>query len=288
MFPRSAEDVSLTLRFAREHGVPLTVKCGGHSAAGYCINRGGVVLDVSLLRAMRLDRDTQTLHVQLGARWSDVYGFLLGGATGLIPVGGGCLTVGLAGFLLGGGYSFTSRSYGMGCDNLLSLDLVTPDGTLRHLQEGAESAEDQDLWWACRGGGGGNFGVALATELKVHQPNGRAMLVGEIAYPLAAGQDVIGTYNDWAQELPDAMAAYGFLGNLPDPAEPSRQFKAFRVTAVYNGPHAEGIELLARCYASPRCRPISTTCRSRCGRTRSASRPWWATGTDTSGRESCR
>lgn len=242
--PRSPEDVALALRFTGKRALPLTVKCGGHSAAGYSLNSGGLVLDLSLMKAIHLDRDAQLLRVELGARWADVYSFLFATGTGLIPVGGGCLTVGLAGFLLGGGYSFTSRSYGMGCDNVVSLDLVTPDGVLHHLHEGAESPEDRDLWWACRGGGGGNFGVAVAVELRVHQPPTPTMLVGEIAYPLTAGQDVIGTYNEWVQTLPDAMAVYGFLGNVPDPAEQNRQVKAFRITAVYNGAHADGIELL--------------------------------------------
>ena len=242
--PRSAEDVALALRFTRELGLPVTVKCGGHSAAGYSLNSGGVVLDLSLMKAIRLDRDARSLRVELGARWTDVYTYLFDTGTGLIPVGGGCLTVGLAGFLLGGGYSFTSRSYGLGSDNIVSLDLVTPDGVHHHLHDGAESPEDKELWWACRGGGGGNFGVAVAVELRVHQPPTPTMMVGEIAYPLAAGHDVIGTYNEWVQTLPDAMAVYGFLGNLPDPADKSRQLQAFRITAVYNGAHAEGVELL--------------------------------------------
>jgi FAD/FMN-containing dehydrogenase len=242
--PRSPNDISLALQHARDHDLPLTVKGGGHGAAGYCLNSGGVVLDMSLLSDMELDREAQTLRVQLGTRWADVYHVLLRSDTGLIPVGGGCLTVGPGGFLLGGGYSFTSRSYGMGCDNLRSLDLVTPDGALHHLHDGATDPLDQDLWWACRGGGGGNFGVAVAVELRVHQPNQPTMLVGEIAYPAAAAPDVIGTYNQWTPTLPDAMAAYGFLGNLDDPAQPGRKISAFRITAVYNGTHADGIDLL--------------------------------------------
>lgn len=242
--PRSAQDVALAVQFSRERDLPLTVKCGGHSAAGYSLNAGGTVLDLSLMKGIDLDRDTRVLRVQLGARWEDVYDFLFATGTGLIPVGGGCLTVGLGGFLLGGGYSFTSRSYGMGCDNVVSMDLVTPDGALHHLHDGAESRQDKDLWWACRGGGGGNFGVAVAVELKVHQPPTPTMLVGEIIYELAAGQDVIGTYNEWVQTLPDAMAVYGFLGKQPDPAERGRLVRTFRITAVYNGAHAEGIDLL--------------------------------------------
>lgn len=242
--PRSPEDVALTMRFSRDRGLPITVKCGGHSAAGYCVNAGGVVLDMSLMRSMHLDADAALLRVQLGARWENVYDHLFDSKTGLIPVGGGCLTVGLSGFLLGGGYSFTSRSYGMGSDNIVSLDLVTPDGVLHHLHDGVESAEETDLWWACRGGGGGNFGVAVGVELRVHEPPTPTMLVGEIVYPLDAGQDVIGTYNDWVQTVPDAMAVYGFLGNLSDPGEQNRQVPCFRITAVYNGAHAEGVDLL--------------------------------------------
>lgn len=243
VLPRSPEDVALAMRFARERGLPITAKCGGHSAAGYCLNRGGVVVDLSLLKAMALDEASRTLRVQLGARWADVYGYLYDGRTGLIPVGGGCLTVGLAGFLLGGGYSFTSRSYGMGCDNLVSLDLVTPDGELHHLDD-SSTGDDADLWWACRGGGGGNFGIAVAAELRVHQPNTPRMLVGEVAYPLARGQDVIGAYDEWVATLPDEMAVYGFLGRLPDPAERNRLIPAFRITAVYNGAYPDGFELL--------------------------------------------
>jgi FAD/FMN-containing dehydrogenase len=252
--PRSQHDIKLTLQHARDHGLPLTVKGGGHSAAGYCLNHGGIVLDMSLLNDMDLNPQTQTLRVQLGARWAQVYHLLQHSGTGLIPVGGGCLTVGLGGFLLGGGYSFTSRSYGMGCDNLRSVDLVTPDGTLHHLHDGADNPLDEDLWWACRGGGGGNFGDAVAAELRVHKPHVSTMLVGEITYPLAAGQDVIGAYNEWAPKLPAAMAAYGYLGYQPDPVEPNRRISVFRITAVYNGAHYDGIDLLRRMLRLPAIR----------------------------------
>lgn len=242
--PRSAHDISLALRFAREHGKPVTVKGGGHSAAGYCLNHGGVVLDMSMLADLKLHRKTKTLSVQLGARWAKVYDYLQSHGAGLIPVGGGCLTVGLGGFLLGGGYSFTSRSYGMGCDNLRSIDLVTPDGVLHHLDARSSKKLEKDLWWACRGGGGGNFGVAVAVELQLHQPARPTMLVGDITYPLAAAHDVIGAYNAWTPKLPNEMAAYGYLGNQRDPAEPGRTIPSFRITAVYNGEHADGIDLL--------------------------------------------
>jgi FAD/FMN-containing dehydrogenase len=248
--PRSPNDVALALQYARDQHCPLTVRCGGHSAAGYCLNCG-VVVDMALMSDMKLDRDKPILGVELGARWAKVYDYLESSGSGLIPVGGGCLTVGLGGFLLGGGYSFTSRSYGMGCDNLHSVELVTPDGVWHHLDDHVSDSLQKDLWWACRGGGGGNFGVAVAAELKLHQPNQPTMLVGEITYPLDAAQDVIGAYNEWTQNLPNEMAAYGFLGNQPDPAEPGRTISAFRITAVYNGAHAEGIDRLTEMLKLP-------------------------------------
>lgn len=242
--PRSVQDVSLALRFARDEGLPLTVKGGGHSAAGYCLNRGGVVLDMSLMQDMSLDHDTGVLSVQLGARWQEVYNYLLETGNGLIPVGGGCLTVGLPGFLLGGGYSFASRSFGMGSDNVVSMDVVTADGELHHLHEDAGSEEDRDLWWACRGGGGGNFGVAVAVELQTRRPNSADMLVGQIAYPLTQAQEVIGAYNEWVETVPNEMATYGYLGHQPDPADSTRLVETFRITPVFNGEYADGFEVL--------------------------------------------
>jgi hypothetical protein len=244
IYPRSSDDVAAAIRYCRQEGLPLTVKGGGHSAAGYCLNRGGAVLDLSLLTAMRLDADRQTLFVQMGNRWQDVYNSLLASGTGLIPIGGGCLTVGLPGFLLGGGYSFASRSYGMGCDNVLSIDFVTPDGELHHLHEQASSSLDRDLFWACRGGGGGNLGVAVAMELQLHRPRTPTMLAGQMVYPLTRAEEVIGAYNQWIKTVPDELAVYGFLGNQPDPNHPGQSMLSFRITPVYNGAFSEGVELL--------------------------------------------
>ncbi len=242
--PRSAADIALTISFARDSALPMTVKGGGHSAAGYCLNRGGIVLDLSLMKAMTLDREQRLLHVQMGATWEDVYGFLAADGTGLVPVGGGCLTVGLAGFLLGGGYSFLSRSYGLGSDNVVDIDLVTADGRHRHLAADAADDLDRDLFWACRGGGGGNFGVATAMTLRLHKPPTPKLLGGQISYPIANAPGIIEEYNSWIRDLPDAMAVYGYFGNDPDPARPGEKVPVFRLTPVYNGPYADGIELL--------------------------------------------
>jgi len=154
------KDVVTTLRFAQQQGLKLTVLGGGHSATGYCLNTGGVVLDMSLMKAMSLDAKQRTLRVQMGALWSDVYAYMMNSGTGLIPVGGGCLTVGVPGFVQGGGFSFASRSYGISADNLLSLKIVTADGALRHISGASKSKEEIDLFWALRGGGGGKSCLA--------------------------------------------------------------------------------------------------------------------------------
>jgi FAD/FMN-containing dehydrogenase len=242
---RSAADIVLTIAFAQRTDLPMTVCGGGHSAAGYCLSRGGVVLDLSLMKAMRLDDRKRLLHVEMGATWRDVYRFLAESNTGLIPIGGGCLTVGLPGFLLGGGYSFLSRSYGLGSDNVTSIDLLTADGRHHTLTADVTDPLDRDLFWACRGGGGGNFGVATAMTLRLHKPAAPTLLGGQLSYPLERAHEVIGAYNEWIETLPDAMAVYGYVGMDPDPAEPTRKIPAFRITPVYNGPYAQGADLLA-------------------------------------------
>jgi len=176
----NAQDVITAYKFAIEHEMHFTVRGGGHSAAGYCLNTGGMVIDLTNLTAKRLDADRQVCWAQTGNRWRDLYIYLQNTNTGFIPIGGGCPTVGIPGFMLGGGLSFVSRSYGLSVDNLVSIDIVTPDGKLRTISADSKSNEEKDLWWACRGGGGGNFGIAVAFELRVHKPLTPTMLVGQI------------------------------------------------------------------------------------------------------------
>lgn len=250
LFPRvivqvnSTQDVQIALRFARKHDLRLTAKGGGHSAAGYCLNSGGMVIDLSLMNAIRLDRDARVVTVQMGARWHDVYVHLIHSGTGLIPIGGGCPTVGIGGFMQGGGYSFVSRSYGMSIDNLLSLTLVTVDGEVRMLSAEAASEADQDLFWACRGGGGGNWGVVVDMTIRVHQPNTPKMLTGGLRFAPERAQEVLGFYNRWVETLPNEMALYGIWGMSPDPSNPARKIQTFGFTAIYNGDFRQGAKLL--------------------------------------------
>lgn len=238
------DDVALAMKFAVDNNAPFTVKGGGHSAAGYCMNAGGVVLEMKHLNALWFNKTKQTVKVQMGAIWRDVYVFMAGTGTGLIPIGGGCPTVAPPGFMQGGGYSFVSRTYGMSIDSLVGLSIVTPDGKLRQVGEYSTSQEDQDLFWALCGGGGGNFGVVVDMEMRVHAPRSKNMLVGQIRYPLEQAEELLGFYNDWVEGLPNELAVYGHIGQLPSTVDPSRKVKTISLTPVFNGEWAQGVDLL--------------------------------------------
>jgi hypothetical protein len=241
----NAQDVITAYNFAIEHEMKFTVRGGGHSAAGYCLNAGGMVIDLTNMTAKRLDASRQVCWAQTGNRWHDLYIFLQSTNTGFIPIGGGCPTVGIPGFMLGGGLSFVSRSYGLSVDNLVSIDIVTPDGKLRTISADSKSKEEQDLWWACRGGGGGNFGIAVAFELRVHKPNTPTMLVGQIRYPAESAPEVLGFYNEWIESAPDELAVYGFMGPVSLPAHPNIKVNSIGLTPIFNGDARQGMDLIA-------------------------------------------
>jgi hypothetical protein len=243
----SVKDVITTVNFAREEGTRLTVRGGGHGAAGYCLNGDGIVLDMRLLNSLDLDRERGKLRVGMGARWKQVYDFVETSRTGLLPVGGGCAGVGVAGFLLGGGYSFASRTYGLGADNLESLVIVTADGEKRVLDKAAaKDSIEQDLFWACCGGGGGNFGVAVEGTLQLRKPKDANFLVGQIQFPFYRIDEVLAYYNEWVsrKSFPREMAIYGFLGMQPNPRNANQPVLSLRFTPVYTGAYAEGVKLL--------------------------------------------
>jgi hypothetical protein len=237
-------DVRETVRICSEEGVRLTVRAGGHGASGYSLNDGGVVLDIKNLDWAQLDRDTDVVRVGVGQRFRRLYDHIEMSRTGLVPVGGGCPTVGVAGFLLGGGYSFLSRSYGMGIDNVRRMRVVTADGTLREVTADSGDPLDRDLFWGLRGAGGGNFGVLVEADMHCQKPEFPALLVANVLFPFHRLPDILPFYNDWVQTLPDEMAVYGYLGSQGDPRMPGDQPLMLRLTAIYNGAFSDGIELL--------------------------------------------
>jgi hypothetical protein len=152
--------------------------------------------------------------------------------------------VGVAGFLLGAGFSFLSRSYGLGSDNVESLTLVTPDAKIRTLTRSSSDTLEQDLFWACSGGGGGNFGVAIEVEIQTHRPPNETMLMGEVVFPFYRIDELLPWYNTWVESLPPSLAVYGRIAMAPDPRSAGTRILSLLFTPVFNGDFAEGVRAL--------------------------------------------
>jgi len=189
-------DVQRCVAFARHHRVPVAARSGGHSYGGYSTCRG-LVVDVTRMAGVRVDARGTRATVGAGARLIDLYAAL--GAAGRLLPGGSCPTVGVAGLTLGGGISVFSRRYGLTCDQLRGLRIVTADGRL--LACGPE--HDEDLYWASRGGGGGNFGIATSFEFDVHPIPPVALFT--LQWPFGAAADVLGAWMRWMAGAPDDL-----------------------------------------------------------------------------------
>jgi FAD/FMN-containing dehydrogenase len=158
---RTPEDVSAAITWCNENRFPLVVQCAGHSYAGYSMRNGGLMINLLLMRAAKIGGDSVT--VAGGMRNQDLYGLLE--QRGAAITHGRCPTVGAAGFLLGGGIGFNMRGHGLACDQLVESQIVTADGNIRTISPQATGI-DGDLYWASRGGGGGNFGVNTSFTLR--------------------------------------------------------------------------------------------------------------------------
>lgn len=154
-------DVTRCLEWARDRKVPFAVRSGGHSSAGYSASEG-LVIDVSKLNAIQVDREARTAWIGAGARLGDVTQVL--DAHGLHVPAGSCAQVGISGFMQGGGYGYTSRMFGIHCDSAVEVRILLSDGRTVH----ASAEENSDLFWAVRGGTGGNFGILLQTRYRLH------------------------------------------------------------------------------------------------------------------------
>jgi len=197
------QDVAAAIGAAREHGLPLSVRGGGHDWAGRALRDGGVVLDLSAMRAVTVDPATRTAVAQGGATAGDVVAAAAG--YGLAPVTGTVKSVGMAGLTLAGGYGPLCGRHGLALDNLLGADVILADG--RHVT--ASDTGDADLYWALRGGGG-TFGVVTAARYRLHPlPQ---VLAGLILFPLGQAGGVLRGYAEIAAAAPDELTIMtGFL-----------------------------------------------------------------------------
>jgi FAD/FMN-containing dehydrogenase len=230
----SAADVSAAVDHARENGLALAVRGGGHSVPGFGTVDGGVVADLSGMRAVKVDPAKRTARAEGGATWG-VFNDATN-AFGLATTGGIISTTGVAGLTLGGGIGYLARGYGLSCDNLVSAEIVTADGRT------VTASEDQnaDLFWAIRGGGG-NFGVATALEFKVHPV--KDIYGGPIFYELKDAGTVLRWYREFIADAPEAFGGFPAWQIAPPlPFIPENRhgdtFLAF--VACWAGPIEEG------------------------------------------------
>jgi FAD/FMN-containing dehydrogenase len=207
-------DVIGTVAFARETGLDLAIRGGGHSAPGFGTTDGGIVLDFSGLRSVRVNPRDGRAQVEAGATWAD-FDYATH-AFGLATPGGIISTTGVAGLTLGGGIGYLSRKYGLSSDNLLSADVVTADGDLVT----ASATENDDLFWALRGGGG-NFGVVTSFEFDLHPVD--TVYCGVIIFSADDGEQVGRAYREYLAHSPEDFGAFfGFHQGPPVPFLPEQ------------------------------------------------------------------
>jgi FAD/FMN-containing dehydrogenase len=234
-----AADVIAAVGFARSNDLAIAVRGGGHSVAGFSTCDGGIVIDLSQMNGVRVDRDARRATVGPGAVWADVDHETQ--AHSLATTGGLVSSTGVAGFTLGGGIGWTMRKFGLACDNLVGADVVTADGQV----VAASETENAHLLWGLRGGGG-NFGIVTQFELALH-PLGPTVYAGPIFYPANADRDLLRVFREWSADAPDEITGLVNLTTAPPlpviPAEwHGKKVAAF--LAVSTGPLDEGESLV--------------------------------------------
>ncbi|HUY52816.1 MAG TPA: FAD-binding oxidoreductase [Streptosporangiaceae bacterium] len=233
-------DVSACLAFVRKFGLPVAARSGGHSYAGWS-STTGLIVDVTAMNSFRVTGGS--VQVGTGMHLIDMYNQLA--ARGLAVPGGSCATVGVAGLTLGGGVGVLSRAYGLTSDNLQALQIVTADGRIRD----CDATHNSDLYWACRGGGGGNFGIAASFTFRAHHLT--RLVVFFLSWPWSRAAQVMAGWQPWAPFQPDAL-----WSNLHMEAAPRGGTPTIQVGGTYLGSVAACQRLLSRLYAAVGSAPV--------------------------------
>ena len=193
---KTSKAVGVMVDWCRSNGLPFAVRCVGHSYEGFSQSTS-VVIDVRLMNAITVDAGSGTATIGAGASLGSLYGAIA--AHGLAFTGGSCPTVGISGDMLGGGYGYLARPYGLACDSLLSAALVNPDGQ----QVRADAHQNTDLYWACRGGGGGSFGIATSFTVRLKKvANVIVFRVVWLGLSTKAAKSVMKAWQSWAPQAP--------------------------------------------------------------------------------------
>ncbi len=227
-------DVMACVNVARDQGLDLAVRGGGHSAPGFGTVEGGLVIDLADRKGIRVDPDARTVRAEGGCTWGDFNHATH--AFGLATPGGIVSTTGIAGLTLGGGIGYLSRKYGLSCDNLISADVVTADG--RFLT--ATEKDHADLLWALRGGGG-NFGVVTSFEYRLHEVG--MVYGGPIIYSLEHGAEVMAYYREFIADAPEEFGVFvGVHAGPPVPFLPEEWHgkPVVVIVGMWTGDIAEG------------------------------------------------
>jgi hypothetical protein len=241
-------DVIEAVKFGREASLSIAVRGGGHNVAGFSTCDDGLVIDLSPMKGIRVDPVTHTARAEPGVLWKELDHETQ--AFGLATTGGLVGHTGIAGLTLGGGIGWLMRKCGLSCDNLLSADIVTADGRLLK----ADATENDDLYWALRGGGG-NFGIVTSFEYRLHRVG--PMVVGGLAlYPAAMAGDLVRFYREWTPTLPEELTTlFVFITAPPEPFVPESMHgkPAVAILACYAGSIDDGIKAVQglKDYAPP-------------------------------------
>lgn len=229
-----AADVMKAVDFARDNDLLVAVKGGGHSMSGKSTCEGGILIDLSQMKGVRVDPYRQTATAEpgtlLGQFDTECQAFGLATTMGTDP------DTGAAGLTLGGGFGRLGRKYGLACDNVLSVDIVTADGKFMR----ANAEQNPDLYWAVRGGGG-NFGIVTAFEYQLH-PIGNELFAANFMYPLAKANDLINFYNEFTQEIPDDLT--GTLVYVMPPGKKEKPRGFVGMNFLYTGADPKEAEKL--------------------------------------------
>jgi len=235
----SANDVRAALSFARESGLEVAVRGGGHSVTGACLTEGGLTIDLRRMNAVSADPQARTATVQGGSTWGDFDAACQ--PHGLTATGGRVSTTGVAGLSLGGGSGWIERKFGLACDNLLAVELLTADGrTVR-----ASEDENPELFWALHGGGG-NFGIATELTFRLHSMP--AFTAALMLWPPEAGPELTRAYRAFVDSAPEEVGGgLIYLTGPPEDFVPESLHNelAVAILVTYTGPEAEARDSIA-------------------------------------------
>jgi FAD/FMN-containing dehydrogenase len=232
-------DVIAAVNFAREHNLLTAVRGGGHNVSGNAVCDGGLVIDFSGMKSVRVDPQTNTARVEPGVRLGELDHETQ--TFGLVVPAGIVTDTGVAGLTLGGGLGWLHRSWGLTIDNLISADIVTADGRLFK----ASKEDNKDLFWAIRGGGG-NFGIATSFEFQCRK-FGPTALAGIVMHPIGRARELLEFYREYTATAPDEVTAFALLRMAPQAPFVPKEFHGTPIAAIvacYAGPPDKGVEII--------------------------------------------